>query len=108
VLANLPTLDHDLMESVKLDERVTEDDNWREDPLEDVSNDRNTFDDSRNCRSDVDAIQDEDPGEDEVLDGQTGVHQVDVEVVGLGVVEQDGEGDGESDVIERRAAENDT
>ncbi len=107
MFADLPAFDHDLVECVKLDERIAENDDRREDPLTDVSNERNPFNDSRNCRSDVDSIQNEDPGEDEVLNGQAGVHEVEVEVVGLGVGEQDGEGDGEGDVVERRAAKND-
>ena len=107
MLANLPAFDHDFVESVELDERVSEHDDRREDPLTYVSGDRNAFDDSWNGRSDVDAVEDEDPGEDKVLDGQAGVHEVEVEVVGLGVGEQDGEGDGEGDVVERRTAEND-
>ena len=95
MLADLLALDHDLVQCVELYKRVTQDDYRRQDPLEQVSDDGDPLLHSGHRQPDVDPVQDEDPGEDEVLEGQGGVHPVVVVFADAAVLDEEGVGDGE-------------
>ena len=67
MLADLFSFDHDLVQGVELDQRVAEDDDRRQDPLEDVPDQRDPLFNARNRQANSYSIKNKDPGKDEIL-----------------------------------------